>query len=194
MLGLGLDLESVAARGLGGGSATNLLTFTSQFDNAAWTKSEITVTADADSPADKLIASINAARHYAYQGHGQSGSKAFTVRADFKPSGLNFASLGVTNTGGAWSLVQFNVATGVIVSTGTAGGIAVGTGNIIAQSNGYFRCVATWAAVDLSSAVGATFLASGGGDPVFEGLVGDAVNGVLTKNALAAVGVFSGGG
>jgi hypothetical protein len=111
----------------------NLLTFSEQFDNAAWTKTNATVTAnttaapDGTLTADTLIPSASAGEHKLLQTNSATPpSHVLTVYA--KPSGYNWIIL--QGFGYAW----FDVANGVV------GNQVNCVGSITAAGNGWYRC------------------------------------------------------
>lgn len=105
------------------GRMLNGLLHSAALDNAAWTKTGATVTANAAADPngimtlDKLVPSAVAERHMATQNHGLTGSSVtFTVSAVVDSLGYDFATLGISNGAGAWSVAQFNLATGALVA------------------------------------------------------------------------------
>jgi hypothetical protein len=121
----------------------NLLTFSEQFDNAAWTKSNATVTANAVvAPNGTTTADIfvSTATGGASSGASQSvtGSVAsYTFSVYAKAGNIGFIRLAMTSNtvaAAAW----FNLATGVVgtVESGV-------TASITAAGNGWYRCSVT---------------------------------------------------
>lgn len=124
-------------------ASRNLLTFTQQFDNAAWTRLQASVTANAEaSPdgtttADRLIADASNASHQATQSVTTTAT-ATTYSVYAKPSGYNWVALGITDGGSTARVAYFNISTGVV------GTVAAGiTASITPAGNGWYRCVAT---------------------------------------------------
>jgi hypothetical protein len=115
----------------------NLLTWTEQFDNAAWTKAQATVTAngavapDGTMTADKLIASTANDTHYVNRTVSLVG--AHTLSAFFKASGYNRVLFG--DGSGTAKTLAVDLQTGAIVSTGSS----VSNGSVQAVGNGWFR-------------------------------------------------------
>ena len=114
----------------------NLLTFTQEFDNAAWVKAQTTPTAnttvapDGTSTADTLTALAGAAVHNASQALSiGSGTLTFTVYA--KAGTHSFIQL----FHGSANAANFNVSTGAIGTVGA--GISAA---ITAVGNGWYRC------------------------------------------------------
>ena len=144
----------------------NLLTYTEQFDNAAWAKSNATVTADttaapngtitADTILDNAVSNI----HYLAQditSLAPSG-KTYTVSAYAKAGTLNFATLGLSDisSGSLYAVVVFNLSTGSVATSGAAGtGYSVVSSSISSAGNGWYRCIVT-----VSVGTSASFLRS----------------------------------
>jgi hypothetical protein len=117
---------------------TNLCTFSEALDNAAWTKTASSATAnagiapDGNVTAEKLVESATNAQHFA-------SSTAFTLAAGvatysnfYKAGGRTQIVLLDTVTSAA---AAFDLTAGTVL--GTASG---GTGAITAAGNGWFRC------------------------------------------------------
>jgi hypothetical protein len=115
---------------------TNLITYSEQFDNASYVKTEMTVTAnsaispDGTQNADKLIPSTNATNHYLTKSIIFSGDGSLSIYA--KADGYQYLIL--LNSSGN---VSFDLLNGIA----TTGGVIVNVGN------GWYRCIVnkTWA-------------------------------------------------
>lgn len=140
----------------------NLLTKTELFDNAAWSKTNITVTAnstaapDGAATADTLTASVTGSTH-ATQAATIAAASTNTFSVYVKPSTTNWARLRMIG-GANTNIVYFNLATGV-VGTATAPGaeITAFSGGIEAAANGFYRIravVTTATVTSLSCGVG----------------------------------------
>jgi len=177
---------------------TNFLLYSQQFNNAAWNKSEATVTADAGtapdstSTADKLIPSINSARHFIYQ--SALAAATYTVSVYAKPSGYNDIALAFSNVAGLWSVVTFNVSTGVVGASSQAGGVALpSAATIESVGSGWYRCSATFPSSVIAAGANVPMvMATGGGEPIFEGFAGNGTNGVLIWQAQVVEGPVPG--
>jgi hypothetical protein len=123
----------------------NLLTFSEQFDNAAWAKQDTTITAnagvapDGTTTADKLIEAATTAIHYAAITTNRTGTFTYSIYA--KAAERTLVAIAKASNSNA---VRFNLSTGVITSTGGDWSNA----SIEALANGWYRCAAT---VTLSS-------------------------------------------
>jgi hypothetical protein len=115
----------------------NLVTNSEQFDNAAWTKSNSTVTAnaavapDGTSTADKLVEAATTSSHYVLQAPTVTATThVFSVYA--KAGERSFVSLGFDGLN-----VWFNLTTGAV------GTIEAGlTAAIVSVGDGWYRCSA----------------------------------------------------
>jgi hypothetical protein len=121
-------------------SRSNLLTYSSQFDNAAWSKSNATVTADTIvSPdgtlnGDKLVENTSAASHEASQGVAGLAAAVHTFSIYAKAAGRSVIQITFSGNGGS-AFGNYDLANGVL---GTVGNSGVAT--ITAVGNGWYRC------------------------------------------------------
>ena len=122
---------------------TNLLLYSEQFDNAAWTKSNSTITANSVVAPDGTITADKHQEdnvnnfHYSFQQLTYSAG-VYTISAYFKAAERSFAWL-YLNTG-ATATAYFNLATGVV---GTVSGTGSPTASITSVANGWYRCTLT---------------------------------------------------
>jgi hypothetical protein len=122
---------------------TNLVTYSEQFNNAAWTKEQVTITANATtSPdgtinADKIIANATAGDKYVVQIFTVAIGNAFTTSAYFKSSEYTYAFI---RFGGLVSnpYVIYNLATQSVVTTS-----GLTSSSITSVGNGWYRITAT---------------------------------------------------
>jgi hypothetical protein len=122
---------------------TNLITYSEQLNNAAWTKEQVTITANATtSPdgtinADKVIANATAGDKYVAQIFTVAIGDAFTTSAYFKSSEYTYAFI---RFGGLVSnpYVIYNLATQSIVTTS-----GLTSSSITSVGNGWYRITAT---------------------------------------------------
>ena len=123
-------------------SRTNLLTYSEQFDNAAWAKTETTVIAnatiapDGTSTADKVIPSTNSSVDHSVNSGSVTVGTTYAVSVYAKSVGYNYLfirGLGLGGSGGA----RFNL------NTGTVEGVAnYSSASIQSVGNGWYRCIA----------------------------------------------------
>jgi hypothetical protein len=145
----------------------NLLTYSEQFDNAAWTKTNVTVTAnqiaapDGTTTADLITVSAGSAQHRVAQ--SASSYTGSAVASVYAKAGTN-AFIQISDTSGS-AYRNFDISTGALGS----GNI---TGVITAAGSGWYRCdvvFPAWAAGTLridviplsTSAQWATWAAAG---------------------------------
>ena len=130
---LGLEIEE---------QRTNLLTYSEQFDNAAWTKARATIIAntivapDGTLTGDKLVEDTATNTHQAEQNATTVSGTTYTFSAYVKAAGRSFVRLYEdSGSGGAY----FDL------STGTVGSLGVGSiGVITSAGNGWYRCAVTY--------------------------------------------------
>ena len=131
---------------------TNLLTYSEQFDNAAWQKAAATATAnattapDGTSTADKVVATATTAFHGIYQAPtGTVASYTYSVYA----KAAEYSKLQIANsTAGTWS-ATFDLATGATIATG---GVSVLSSSIQSVGNGWYRCSITFTGAAIPAA------------------------------------------
>jgi hypothetical protein len=149
------DPVTLAPRGLMIEEArTNLLTYSEQFDNAAWTKTRSTVTAntsaspDGTTNADTLVEDTTAAATHPISAAVTLTAAAHAYSIYLKANGRSWAQLNLLSTANAFA--NFNLSTGAIGVVGAAA-----TASIQNAGNGWYRCtiVATTAAGANTAAV-----------------------------------------
>lgn len=146
------DPVSLAARGLLiEEQRTNLLTYSEQFDNAAWAKADVTVTAnavvapDGTLSADTVIPNAtNTGTHRIFQ-NATLTATAYTYSVYAKAAGYNFLVLQTDLSG----YVEFNLSTGVVSATS---GVNY-TASITSVGSGWYRCAITFTGTAASYAM-----------------------------------------
>ena len=149
------DPVTLAAKGLLIEEArTNLLTYSEQFDNAAWTKNNTTTTANATTApdgattADKLAETATTAVHNAGQSITTTAT-AYNFSCYVKAAERNFAFLYHTQTNAA---VSVNLSTG---ATGQPSGtVAPTSSSVTPVGNGWYRINMTVTATAASNFFG----------------------------------------
>jgi hypothetical protein len=129
-----------------------LITFSEQFDNAAWTKASATVTANTTtSPdgyvnADKIIPSVGVVGTI-QQLHNISASQSCTMSIFAKADGLNTFKLNSrTADGFNDASISFNLSNGTIsIAAASNGGYSAPSGTITNFGNGWYRLTLTHA-------------------------------------------------
>jgi hypothetical protein len=135
--------------------STNLFTYSEQFDNAAWTKFEVTATANAVAAPDGTITSDFISETTANDQHavyasfsttsGTTYTMSFYAKAGQRSKISLFLGFGLFTDRFAW----FNLATGTV---GGVQGSAI-TASITSVGNGWYRCAVTATATATGSAV-----------------------------------------
>jgi hypothetical protein len=132
----------------------NLLTYSDQFNNAAWSKSDATVTAnnsvapDGTITADTLADTVANTSHNINQTYASFTSGTTYTFTIFAKAGTATVVqiLGSMAAFGANVWANFNLSTGVVGSVGT-----LTTASITPFGNGWYRCTITGAATATSS-------------------------------------------
>jgi hypothetical protein len=108
-------------------SRTNLALYSEEFDNAYWTKQDVTITANADTApdgtltADKIVESSASANRYVARTFSLSLGVRYSFSVYLKSAGRNIARVYTgTAAGGVWANV--NLAIGEIIATSAASG------------------------------------------------------------------------
>jgi hypothetical protein len=172
-------------------SRTNLLTYSSAQSNAAWTKSEGTITSSANiapdgtQTASMFVESSNNQFHYIRQTATVVQLTNYTasiyVKAELRTT-CNLAYLDSANSNGVY--LNANLATGTITSTGVAGTGAYVGSSITNVGNGWYRISITGS--QNSSTTGELFLQIG---PTF--YQGNGFNGLFVWGAQLEAGAFA---
>jgi hypothetical protein len=124
---------------------TNLVTYSEQFDNAAWAKQNVTITAntivspDGTLDADKIIATVSTAEHTTESAFSVVAGTTYTATFFAKQSELTRIGLRFTNgavwTGGTSPHIQFNFLTETI----TVIGGTIASSSFQNVGNGWYR-------------------------------------------------------
>jgi hypothetical protein len=118
---------------------SNLLTYSEQFDNAAWTKDGATISANATTApdgtltADKIVESATTGLHWLY---GSSVLSATTQTCSIYAKANERGRIAFGN-GSADHYATFNLVNGTVISAGTG---TVSGGTITEVGNGWYRC------------------------------------------------------
>jgi hypothetical protein len=167
------------------GGRRNLLTFTEQFDNAAWTKANSNAVAnsttapDGATTADKLVENSATSDHF-ISNPATTTAAAYTFTVYAKAAERNWLALLLFDSGGTARTTYFDVQNGVV---GTVG-LGV-TASIEALPNGWYRCRATIATALAGTATARVYLANG--NTVFN-YTGDGTSGLFLWGAQLELG------
>ncbi len=144
----GAQMEAVtyetAPRAYNSTTPKNLFGFTEEFDNAAWTKTNSTVTANAIADpngylnADKIIEDTTTSGHYISQNYVYNSGTSYTFSVYAKAAERQYVQLIYTNISFGVNLVAgFDLINSTTVVSATA------TSSITAVGNGWYRCSIT---------------------------------------------------
>jgi hypothetical protein len=150
-VGLLLD-KSKAGVGTNGAKRVNLLTYTEQFDNAAWTKSNATVNANTSgttdplggNTSDALFETVTNSNHQALQTVTVAASTAHSVSIYVKANGRTKGSIECYEASGSFN--GFKLAFDLTAKTVTPSVVASGTCTASAieeLANGWFKITGT---------------------------------------------------
>ena len=162
--------------------STNLLTYSSDYTNAVWTKTGSSITATADVAPDgtqtaSLLTETTATSAHVIQNTAtiSAGTYTFSVYAK---QGFGSRYLAVYPQATSVASVVYNLTTGVATQTGGAGYLS---NSITAVGNGWYRCSVTWSATG-TTAYCALFLSNSSTNPA-PSYTGDGFSGVLIWGA-----------
>lgn len=122
------------------GARTNLQLRSEEFDNAAWAKTNVTVTANAIAApdglgtADKIVEDTATSAHYINRATTVTNATPHVISFFAKPAGRDWFCVGVAGAGSGDT--YFNVATGTIGNV-----VSGGSAEITALANGWYRCI-----------------------------------------------------
>jgi len=165
---------------------TNLVTYSEQFDNAAWTKSNSTITAntivapDGTLTGDALVFNTTNIAHYLFQSVTLTAT-TYTFSCYAKYNGQQYLQLGVYQ--GAFLYCNFDIL------NGTAGTPSSGTAGLQDVGDGWYRCsfsVTGAAVTGYGYVIGSNSLTAGF-QPTF---TGDGYSGIFIWGAQLEAGAF----
>ena len=183
---LGLEIEE---------SRTNLLTYSEQFDNAAWTKNNASITAntiispDGTLNGDKVVENTSNAQHDTFQTisgltAGNAHTFSFFAKAGERSQVQIYFSQGSNNAGAIANL-----------STGTIGAVTVnggawtgGSASITNVGNGWYRISLTATIVGSTALANRIVLVDGSGNTSY---TGDGYSGIFIWGASLEAGAFA---
>jgi len=112
---------------------TNLLTYSEQFDNTAWTKSAATVTANATTAPDGSLTAdlVDYSAGGYVNGSGTVPASATSTFSIYAKAGTSATSFRIREANYFGTNSIFNLTTGTVAS---------GSGTIVSVGNGWYRC------------------------------------------------------
>ena len=133
------------------GGATNLLTYSEQFDNASWTKVAVSIIAntvvspDGSLSADLIQPTTASSTHYASSSViSQTSGLVYTSSVYAKAGGYRFLRMGPSNSN---VQVCFDLQSGTVSAE-----TPTGSGSIIPVGNGWYRCSTVATAIATTTA------------------------------------------
>jgi len=128
----------------------NLITYSDQFDNAAWGKAQATISPDTTTApdgtttADSLLETASNNIHYMGETISSSpAGKLYIVSAYLKANTRSYATLGISDisSGSLYAVAVFNLSNGTVSTSGAAGtGYSVVSTSVTSVGNGWYRC------------------------------------------------------
>lgn len=153
----------------------NVLQYSDQFNNAYWTKTRSSITADSvaspdgSSNADKLVEDTSAGTHWVGRNVAASASTTYTVSIFIKAAERTAGQMQIFGNGGG-NTVTFNLTTGTSAATGAYGGWSSASTTITNFGNGWYRITNTATTnVGLTSLDFRLFLENPAGTPSYTG-------------------------
>lgn len=173
-------------------AATNLLLYSSQFDNAAWGQSSMTVSANftmspaGETNADKLVEAAATAVHYTFQTLSIASNVPYAYSIAMKAAGRTVANLVISDDTFANNVAAiFNLNTGAITSVINAGTGSGATATSAYLGDGWWLC--SISGIPKSTNVGTVrlFVMLNGYNQTY---AGDGVSGVYVAQAQLETG------
>lgn len=171
---------------------TNLVKYSDQFDNAAWAKSNLSVTAnntispDGTQNAERLTENASTAQHFVGQSVSLVSSLAYTFYVYAKKGERDILQLSPSVaylTSGGYA--NFNLTNGTVTASG--GGA---TGSIVEFSDGWYKCQLNFTANASASGTFALFMQESGTASRGVSYTGDGTSGLYIWGAQFEAGSY----
>jgi hypothetical protein len=154
------------------GGRRNLLEYTEEFDNAYWTKSGVTVSAnaatapDTSSTADELIEDSSTGLHLSYKDTGiVASSTEFTTSIYAKQNTRRYFSIVLFGTSGDWTMTTFDLQAGTVTEdrNNDPTRFTSLSSSIVDDGDGWYRCIVT--VTQVTNTIDTRFFLSNTGTP-----------------------------
>jgi hypothetical protein len=173
---------------------TNLITQSEAFDNAAWTKTNATISTNvAISPdgytnSDKLIDNATFAGHFIQETISITGVHTFSVFAKASESSVISLQVQQVSVSANFGLIYYDLISGQVESGDFSTSLSAGT--IQEMGNGWYRCTITYTPITAGNHNLRVFVAKNiGGNKV--DYVGNGTDGVLLYGASLELGSYA---
>ena len=182
-------------------SRTNLLTYSEQLDNAAWTNFNTTgsaaaavVAPDGLTTAEKLVESATTTTHYLYCGVTTSADSTFTMSVYAKAAERSIFEIRIADVGfssGSRAYVTFDLSNSGAQVSGNISASSV-TSGVVALGGGWFRCwlSATLAVTSTTTTCVLSLRTSAAAVSAGETYTGDGTSGLYVWGAQLEAGAF----
>jgi hypothetical protein len=163
----------------------NLLTWSQDYTQSIWTKSNMTITAgstaapDGTTTGQTATPTVTSGQHYVY--NSASGANAITFSIYVKANGYNLFAFREATTG---SYVVFNSSTVAVVTSANVSGVTVSNTAITSVGSSWYRITGTftgsYSSLSISTYVLSTYTS---GDPASATYAGDGTSGAYLWGA-----------
>jgi hypothetical protein len=177
---------------------TNLLLRSEQFNDAAWAKTNASITAntivapDGALTGDKFVENSSSGVHFISQTPTITAGTAYTFSVYAKAAERNLLQLGFDDGSANGVFAMFNVSAGTISVAATARGTGTAIGaTITAVGNGWFRCVLSGTAGPSATTSRCAFVTSTGASTWAPSYTGDGTSGIYIWGAQLEAGAFA---
>ena len=170
---------------------TNLALYSEQFDNAIWTKTRLTISAntsvspDGFTSADSVFETTDNNTHLLFQRPNVTATNPFTFSCFVKANGRRRLNLQIFDSSTLFASALFDVISGVVIATN-------GTSKIEDYGNGWYRCAISNVSPTTSLGYAQIGLATDTytNANVLDSYVGDVTKGVLLYGAQFELGSY----
>ena len=170
---------------------TNLALYSEQFDNAGWTKTRLTISAntsvspDGFTSADSVFETTDNNTHLLFRRPNVTATNPFTFSCFVKANGRRRLNLQIFDSSTLFASALFDVISGVVIATN-------GTSKIEDYGNGWYRCAISNVSPTTSLGYAQIGLATDTytNSNVLDSYVGDVTKGVLLYGAQFELGSY----